>query len=104
MFADAVEVVIGSALILKNAVGLLGVLAIFLTILFPLLKLLAVVLVYRVGAALVQPLGAAAVGDCLQVIANTLTLFLVATAAVGLMFLITVTVIIGAGNVAVMLR
>ena len=29
MFADAVEVVIGSALILKNAVGLLGVLAIF---------------------------------------------------------------------------
>lgn len=104
MFADTVEVVFGSSLLLKNALGLAGALAILLTAAFPLLKILSFYLIYRLGAALIQPLGAGRVVEALHSMASALSFILLASLLVSLMFFLGVTVIIGTGNSAAMLR
>jgi len=104
MFADTVEVVFGSSLLLKNALGLVGALAILLTAAFPLLKILSFYLIYRLGAALIQPLGAGRVVEALHSMASALSFLLLASLLVSLMFFLGVTVIVGSGNAAAMLR
>ena len=104
VFADALEVIIGTSLLLKNAVGLLGVIVLFVLCAFPVIKIMAMALVYRVAAALVQPIGDSEVAKALQTMGSALTLVFAAVAGVGLMFFMAVSVIVGLGNINVMLR
>lgn len=104
MFADATELVWSSGLLLKNALGLLGMAAVFFIAIFPALKLLSLVFVYRAAAAVVQPVGPGPIVACLGTMANALLLVFAAVATVALMFFISVTVVVGAANAAVMMR
>jgi len=104
MLADAAEVVLGTSLLIKNAVGIVGIVILFIICLFPVIKIMAMVLVYRLAAALVQPIGDSKVADALDTMANMLTLVFASVAAVGLMFFLAVAVIVGLGNINVMLR
>ena len=104
MFADATDLIFGSTILLKNALGLVGVAAIFFIAIFPLLKILGLVLVYQLAAALVQPAGAGQVAGMLGTMAKALQMVFASVAVVALMFFVGVTVIVGAGNLAVMIR
>jgi stage III sporulation protein AE len=104
MLADATEVVLGASLLIKNAVGIVGIVILFVLCVFPVIKILAMVLVYRLAAALVQPIGDTKVAEALDTMAGMLTLVFASVAAVGLMFFLAVAVIVGLGNVNVMLR
>lgn len=104
MFSDAVEVVLGTSLILKNAIGLGGIIILFVLCAFPVIKILAMVIVYRLAAALIQPIGDGNLAETLDTMAGMLTLLFAAVASVGLMFFIAVAVIVGLGNINVMLR
>ncbi len=107
MFSDAVELVIGTSLLLKNALGVVGLVGVFLVAAFPLVKLLSVVFVFRLAAALVQPLmgvGESMVVDALNGMAGLVLLVFAACTAVALMFFVAVAAMVGAGNVAAMLR
>lgn len=103
-FAEALDTVLGYGLLLKNSVGFLGLMVIFLFCLFPVLKILAVVIAFKVAAVLIQPVGDERTAEALQQIAGSLGLVMVAVAAVGLMFFMTVGIILGAGTLTVMLR
>lgn len=104
MFADATELVWSSGLLLKNALGLLGMAAIFFIAVFPALKILSLIFVYRAAAAVVQPVGPVPIVTCLNTMASSLLLVFAAVATVALMFFISVAVLIGAANVTVMMR
>ncbi|MDA8213450.1 MAG: stage III sporulation protein AE [Clostridia bacterium] len=104
MFSDAVDAVIGGSLLLKNAVGLVGVIIIFALCALPSLKILALIFVYKLAGALMQPIGAGQVADCLEHLEKSLTVLFAAVSAVGLMFFFAVTIVVGAGNMATMLR
>lgn len=104
MFSDAVDAVIGGSLLLKNAVGLVGVIIIFALCALPSLKILALIFVYKLAGALMQPIGAGQVADCLEHLAKSLTVLFAAVSVVGLMFFFAVTIVVGAGNMATMLR
>jgi stage III sporulation protein AE len=103
-FKDAVELVITSGLLLKNAVGIVALLAIIVICLGPLVKILAMLLVYRVSAALIEPLGEKALADSLQDMAKSLIFILVTVASVAIMFFMTVAVVVGTGTFSVMLH
>ena len=103
-FKDAVELVITSGLLLKNAVGIVALLAIVVICLGPLVKILAMLLVYRVSAALIEPLGEKALADSLQDMAKSLIFILVTVAAVAIMFFMAVAVVVGTGTFSVMLH
>ncbi len=104
IMGDAVETVAGASLLFKNGVGLAGLLTLILISVFPLIKLAALVLIYRITAALVQLFGETPLGDCLTVMANSLMLILASVTSVTLIFFIAVVVIIGSGNALLMLR
>lgn len=104
IFTDAVEVIASCSIFIKNAVGILGVLAILFLCTLPLVKILATAVMYRLAAALLQPLGAQQLGESLHLLGNYLFLVFAAVAAVGLMFFVALTIIVGLSNIVVMLR
>jgi len=104
MLADAVDVVLGCSLFIKNAVGIVGVLAIFFLCTIPVIKILAAAVIYRLAGALLQPIGARELSDSLHLMGNHLFLVFGAVVSVGLMFFIALSIIVGLSNVVVMLR
>lgn len=103
-FAEAIGAVIGYSLLLKNSVGIMGLIVLLALCLIPVLKILAVVIVYKLAAILVQPLGDDKIGEAIQVLGSNLGLIMVVVAGVGIMFFMTIAIILGAGNLTVMLR
>lgn len=104
MFADTVELVMGASLILKNAIGIFGVLAVILICTFPLIKLLSLVMIIKVAGALVQPMGDEKMARCLDAMGNSLLLVFACVLTVALMFFLVITMIIGTGSITMMLR
>jgi stage III sporulation protein AE len=104
MFADATDTVLGASLVVKNTVGLVGLLIVFLLCAFPALKVLVIAFIYKLAAALLQPLGDSSFGTVLETIGNSLLYVFGAVAALGLMFFFTLTVIISLGNISLMVR
>jgi stage III sporulation protein AE len=104
MLADAVETVAGYSLLLKNSATVAGLVILSIIIAFPLLKLLALIIIFKFSGALIQPLGETALGEALQTMGNCLALVFAAVATVALAFFIGIAIIIGASNAAVMLR
>jgi len=104
MFADSAELVIGGSLILKNAVGIAGTIAIFLVCAFPLIKLIVVILIFRFAAALVQPINPGRISECLNGLAGSLSLVCISVGAVAMMFFFSIAIIVAAGNFMTMIR
>lgn len=104
MLTDALEAVAGTSLLLKNAVGLVGVLAVFFMCAFPVLKILSLALIYKLTAAVIQPVSDNQVVSSLNTMGNSLMLVFAAVISVGLMFFFVIAIVIGAGNFSTMLR
>jgi stage III sporulation protein AE len=104
MFSDAAETVMSAGMLVKNAVGIAGVIILLFLCAFPALKVLTLALIYNLAGAVMQPLGNTPIVVCLQTIGKTLLYVFAALASVGLMFFLAVTIILTAGNAALMIR
>ena len=104
MFSETTDTVLSASLLLKNAIGLAGVIIVALLAAFPALKILALGFIYHLGAALLQPLGDSPVIGCLSTIGKSMIYVFAAVATVGLMFFLAITILIAAGNLTVMMR
>ncbi|GBF11029.1 stage III sporulation protein AE precursor [Tepidibacillus sp. HK-1] len=104
MFSDAADTVIGASLLVKNAVGMAGVLILLLIVIFPAVKILTLAFIYNLSAAIMQPLGNSPIIGTLNMIGKNLIFVFAALAAIGLMFFLALTIIITAGNISVMMR
>lgn len=104
LFADTVEVVMGASLLLKNAVGLAGIVAVATICAFPLIKLASLIIIIKIAGALIQPMGDQQMAKCLDAMGDNLLLVFGGVLAVALMFFLAVTMIVGVGSVTMMLR
>jgi stage III sporulation protein AE len=59
---------------------------------------------FKISSALVEPLGEQELAESLQDMSKGLLFIFVAVASVGIMFFMAIAIIVGAGNLAVMLR
>lgn len=96
--SDALEAVVGTSLLIKSAVSIVGILLIALICVFPLLKILSLVVIYRVAAALVQPFGAKHIADTFNTIGNCLLLVFGAVSSVGIMLFIGISILVKVGR------
>lgn len=101
---DAADTVLSASLLLKNAVGIVGVVIIILIALFPAMQILAVALTYKIAAAILQPLADGPIVICLNTIGKYLLYMLGCLLVVSLMFFLAIVVIVVAGNVTLFLR
>lgn len=104
VFTDAVDLIISCSLIIKNALNFFGVLAVLGIIAFPLLKVAALIVIYRLAAALLQPISDERLVGMLSHIAGSLVLLFVILLATAFMFFIVITIIAGTANLTVMIR
>jgi stage III sporulation protein AE len=104
MFTDATDTVISASALLKNTVGIVGVIMLLLIAAFPAIKILSIAFIYKFAAAILQPLGGGPVIQCLDIIGKSVIYIFAALAIVSLMFFLSLTVIIAAGNITLMMR
>ncbi len=104
MLADSIETVASGSLLLKNGAGIAALVVLAVTIIFPLVKLFALVLIYKASAALVQVVGETSMGECLNTMGNCYTLVMASLVGVSLMFFLAIVIIVGSGNALVMMR
>ncbi|WP_084783336.1 stage III sporulation protein AE [Bacillus dakarensis] len=104
VFTDATDTVISASVLLKNTVGIAGVVILLLIVAFPAIKILMVAFIYKLAAAILQPLGGGAVIKCLDIMSKSIMYVFAALAIVSLMFFLSLTVIIAAGNLTMMVR
>ena len=104
MVGDTIEVAAGYVIMLKHAVSIYGVLIILGIILLPLIKIAAIVIIYKIVAAIVEPMGDARTAAVLDTMSNYLAMILAATAGVALMFFFMIAIIAGMSNGLGMLR
>lgn len=104
MLSDALEAVVSSSLLIKNAVGIAGVAVILTMLVVPLLKIVTLAFIYKLAGALIQPINDGQMVDCLNGLGNNLFLVFAAVATTGLLFFFTIAIVVGIGNITVMLR
>ncbi|MFO1443516.1 stage III sporulation protein AE [Bacillus sp. Bva_UNVM-123] len=104
MFTDATDTVISASVLLKNTVGIVGVVIIILIAAFPAIKILMIAFIYKFSAAILQPLGGGPIIKCLDIISKSVIYVFAALSIVSLMFFLSITVIIAAGNLTMMVR
>lgn len=104
VFADATDTVISASLLVKNSIGLVGVIILLFLCAFPAIKILTLALIFNLSAAVMQPLGGSPIVTCLETIGKSMLYVFAALAAVGMMFFLAITIMLTAGNVTVMMR
>lgn len=104
MFADALEAVVGGSLLIKNAVGVFGLLMILFLVAAPLLKVWAMVLIYKAAGLLLEPLSDPRLVRAVGALEDSLTLVAIALGTVAIMFFLAIVILVGMGNLAVFLR
>ena len=77
ILGDAVETVMGCTNILKNAVGIVGILIIIGICINPIIKILILMIAFYIGAAICEPLADEKIVKLLEQIGKTYKLFLV---------------------------
>ena len=102
--SDAMDTVVGCSMLLKNAVGIIGLIALFIICIMPILKIAAILFIFKVSSAVIEPISDSRIVDCLNDISKSLLFILSTVLAVGMMFFIAISIIINAGNMTVMLR
>ena len=102
--SDSVDAVIGSSAILKNGIGIIGLIILIMIILLPIIKITVLLLVYSIIGAIVEPIASSNIIKFFGDVSKTLLLVLISLVAVGIMFFITITITVDTGNSLMMLR
>lgn len=102
--SDAIDAVIGSSVILKNGIGIVGLFILIMIILLPLIKTVILLLIYSVTEAIIQPIASKNVVRFFGDVSKTILLILISMVSIGIMFFITITVIVDTSNNLLMLR
>ncbi len=94
ILSDSVETVMRCGAVIKNALGVLGIIVVFFIALTPVLEIVSALIVFRLAAALCEPISEKSVTECLSVMADGIAAVFSMLAAVSIMFIIMLTVMI----------
>lgn len=104
ILGDAVDTVIGCSSILKNAVGIVGVIVIISICVVPIVKLAVLMGIYYLGAAVCQPIADEKIISLLDQMGDTFKILLAILCSISVMFVIGVTLVINISNSGLMYR
>ncbi|SHJ49117.1 stage III sporulation protein AE [Paramaledivibacter caminithermalis] len=102
--SDAVDTVLGCSLLIKNAVGVVGLIIILTIVTFPILKILSLIIIYKITAVLIEPISDTKIVNCINDMSNALVVVFATVISVAIMFFIAITAVVGAGNITAMIR
>lgn len=97
-FSDAISSVAGYSLIIKNAIGSIGLIVIILIILYPIIKLILSSLIFKLSAALLEPITDKRITSSIAAAGESLILIMSSVLCVSLMFFVLIAIMISAGK------
>ena len=104
VLGDAVDTVIGCSNILKNAVGIVGVLVIIGICIAPIIKLSILTISYHLAAAICQPIADDKIVKLLDEMGGTFKVLLAIMCSISVMLIIGITLVIRISNSGMMYR
>ena len=97
-FSDAIASVAGYALIIKNAVSSIGLIIIILLMIYPIIKLTLISFVYKLTAAVIEPISDKRITASIESAGNSLILIMSCVLSVSLMFFVLLSIMASAGK------
>lgn len=104
LFADTVDTLVGSGLLVQGALGVTGLMLIGAYALSPLCQTLAAALMYHLASALMQPVSDGALSGCIHDFGRVLMLLFVIQLCAAAMFLMLIAQVIAVSGMTMMLR
>lgn len=104
VLGDAVDTVIGCSSILKNAIGIVGVIVVIAICILPIIKLAVITIIYHFTAAICEPIADSKVISLISQMADTFKILLAILCAISVMMIIGVTLVINISNTGLMYR
>ena len=102
ILGDAVDTVLGCGVILKNAMGIVGVIIIISICITPIIKLLCLMTVYYLGSALCEPIADTKIVKLLSKMGDAFKMLFAVLSGVSVMLIIGVTLVIKISNSGIM--
>ena len=99
ILSDTAETVLGSGIILKNAVGIIGVIVIIGICAIPIIKLGVLTLIYHVLSAVCQPIADKKIVNIIEQMKETFKILLAMVCSISIMLIIGVTIVINISSV-----
>ncbi|MBQ8554888.1 MAG: stage III sporulation protein AE [Clostridia bacterium] len=104
LFADTVDTLIGSGMLVQSALGVTGLILIASYALSPLCQTLASALLYKLAAALMQPVSDGELAGCIHDFGRVLMLLFIIQLCAAAMFLMLIAQLIAVSGMTMMLR
>lgn len=97
-FSDAIASVAGYSLIIKNAISSVGLIIIIVMMLYPIIKLTLISFVYKLTAALIEPISDKRITSSIASAGDSLILIMSCILSVSLMFFVLLAIMASAGK------
>lgn len=97
--SDGMDLIMSSTLLIKNSIGLVGVLMIITTILSPILEIVVFSLLMKLISAILQPMGNSKTSNFLMSTSKSITMLSTCVIAIGFMYLISIGLVMTTSNV-----
>jgi len=104
LLSDSLDAVISGAVMLKNALGTAAVAGAVIIMIYPIIKVGAVIFVYKFAAAIITPFCDRRISNVIGEISGVLSCLIGFAAAEGALAIISVTALLSASNMGVMLK
>jgi stage III sporulation protein AE len=98
MLSDAFDSVMSCSALIKNSISLFGILVVIAIVSIPLMKILVIILMYKLTAAVCQPIADSRMVKCLNEIGNSVSLIFVSVMASAFVFIVCLSIIIGVSS------
>jgi len=97
-FSDAITSVAGYSLIIKNAISSIGLVIIILILLHPIIKLVLIEFIYKLSAALIEPISDSRITKSLEAAGSSMMLIISCVLTVSFMFFILIGIMASTGR------
>ena len=100
-FSDAITSVAGYSLIIKNAIGSVGLIVLILIIIYPIIKIFLSSIILKISSSLLEPIADKRITKAVFSAGDSLVLILSSVLCVSLMFFVLISIMISAGKFVV---
>ncbi|WP_130860191.1 MULTISPECIES: stage III sporulation protein AE [Gracilibacillus] len=104
IFTDATDTVLSATILIKNGIGIVGIIVLIAMVMFPAIKIFVIALMYKLATAILQPIGEGPVIECLDIIGKHILYLFAALLLVTFMFFFTIVILIISSNITMMVR
>ena len=98
ILAESVETVMSCSVVIKNSVGIMGIICVLLIAFRPVIKVAAILIMFRVAAAVAEPVSESKIVECMSRLADSIAVLFSMLTAGTLMFIMVLTIMINTGN------